>query len=69
MECGPQKVDTVNSEKRQSLGKVIQEGFLEEEEVIVLSNGGVNSLRSISQRCKHPSSPSPPVLEESKPVQ
>ena len=47
MESGPQKVDAVNSEKGQSLGKVIQEGFLEEEEVIVLSNWGVNSLRSI----------------------
>ena len=69
MVCGPQKVDAVNSEKGQSLGKVIQEGFLEEEEVIVLSNWGVNPLRSISQGCKHPSSPSPPVLEESRPVQ
>lgn len=38
VESGPQKVDAVNSEKGQSLGKVIQEGFLEEEEVIVLSN-------------------------------
>lgn len=44
MECGPRKVDAVNSEKGQSLGKVIQEGFLEEEEVIALSNGGVNFL-------------------------
>ena len=45
-ECGCQKVGVMNSEKGQWLGEVIQEGFLEEEEeVIMLSKWELNSLR------------------------
>ena len=64
-----QKVDAVNTEKGQWLRRVIQEGFLEEEEVIMLSKSEANSLGSIPWGYKHPSLRISQVLWDSTHVQ